>query len=361
MMKRFAALLLCLLFVSTAAAEGDIPELLEPVGVTMDTATAYIGDLRETTMYDAYVAPEVSEVYFQIDGRIGDIYVAIGQEVKAGEILATLDHTAILEASEELRLDIQVRKQSNAYDDAIAAIDLEMLELELAQLLSQPAIDKKAVALKELDIREKKLAIEKAQRTRTEELGRMSESLAEYEKKLALGAVAAPFDGRIAAAPDIEPGTYMVAYSPVVYLADDTKLSIVSEFISGTEISGAAEMYALIGGEQFDIVHREMDAQEYAALVMAGATINVTFDFAAVPPATVKPGAYAGVCIVRNKAENALLVPSNAIFSDDGGKYVYTVHGNERVRTYVKTGLTTAWETQILDGIGEGTVVYVQE
>lgn len=360
-MKRFAALLLCAMLLATAAAEGDVPELLEPVGVTMDTATAYIGDLRDTVMIDAYVVPEVLELSFGIDGRIGQINTTIGMEVKKGDVLVTLDHEDVEKAAEQLRDDIAAAEQSAAYDDAIGAIDIEMLELELAQLLSQPVIDQQAVALKELDIREKQLQIEQAARRRDAEMERMRESLTAMEQNLAKGAIIAPEDGRIAAAANFEPGTYVVAFSPVAYLADETKLSVVSKFISTTELKGAKEIYALIGGERYEIVHREMDAQEYASLVLSGASIDITFDFAGEQPENLSAGQYVGVCLVRRMAEDALLVPSNAIFTDDSGRYVYVVRDGERARRYVETGMATAWETQILSGIEEGAVVHVQE
>ena len=360
-MKRFAMLLLCAMLLSAASAEGDVPELLEPVGVKMDTAAAYVGDLLDTVMVDAYVVPEVLELSFEIDGRIGQINTSIGREVKKGDVLVTLDHADLEKSAEQLRGDIEAAEKSAAYDEAINAIDIEMLELELAQLLAQPVIDQKAVALKRLDIRAKQLQIEQAERRRDTELERMRERLAVMEKSLAKGALTAPADGRIAAAANVEPGTYVVAYSPVAYLADETRLSIVSQYISTTELKGAKEIYALIGGERYEIVHREMDPQEYASLVLSGASIDITFDFAGKQPETVSAGQYVGICLVRRMAEDALLVPSNAIFTDDSGRYVYVVQNGERTRTYVQTGMATAWETQILSGIEEGAIVYVQE
>ena len=184
-MKRFAMLLLCAMLLSAASAEGDVPELLEPVGVKMDTAVACVGDLLDTVMVDAYVVPEVLELSFEIDGRIGQINTSIGREVKKGDVLVTLDHADLEKSAEQLRGDIEAAEKSAAYDEAINAIDIEMLELELAQLLAQPVIDQKAVALKRLDIRAKQLQIEQAERRRDTELERMRERLAVMEKSLA--------------------------------------------------------------------------------------------------------------------------------------------------------------------------------
>ena len=365
-MKLILALLMALALASSACAEGDVPQLLEPVGVTMDTAVAYVGTLRETVMYDAYVSPEVYPLSFTIDGRFGEINVVVGQQVKAGDVLVTLDHEALEESVADMERAIAAREKSGEYDDTIAMIDIEILTLDLEDLLCAEPVDEKAVQLKRLEIEERELAWEKAKKLRQYELEEMYDELEKAKSDLGKGVMTAPCDGTVAYIVGAEngaaePGAYIGAYSPVIYLADESRLSIVSEFISSMELAGAKEIYVLVGGHNVKVVHREMDYETYTALVMTGSEINITFDFEEEPPADVQAGMFAAVCVVRNMAEDALLIPSNAVFRDESGTYVYLVEDGVRTRRDIVIGLYTPWETQVLEGIEEGDTVYVQE
>jgi len=360
-MKRMTALLLCLLMAGTALAEQEIPELLEPVGVAMDTAQAYIGDLRETVLYDAYIAPEVHELSFTIDGRIGEVNVIVGQQVKAGDVLVTLDHEQALESIADMEAEIALMEATAACDEAIAAIDIELLELELARLSIQTPSDGKAIALKELEIEELLLAQERAKKTRQMNLERKREACEKVKADVQQGVIVAPCDGTVIHVADIEPGSYAVAYSALIYLADDSQLSIASEFISSVELAGAVEIYALVGGNRYEVVQRKINPDEYAAKLLSGEQMDITFDFIGQMDEVVQPGRYVALCLVRHAVEDTLLIPSNAVFRDEGGAYVYLIEDGERKRSEIKCGLITEWTTEVVGGLKEGDVVYVQE
>jgi multidrug efflux pump subunit AcrA (membrane-fusion protein) len=70
---------------------GEIPELLEPAVVDIDTATAKLQELYNISCYEGTVEPEISEYKFATSGMIAEINVCTGSSVKAGDILARLD------------------------------------------------------------------------------------------------------------------------------------------------------------------------------------------------------------------------------------------------------------------------------
>ena len=59
--------------------------------------------------------------------------------------------------------------------------------------------------------------------------------------------------------------------------------------------------------------------------------------------------------------EDALVIPSGALYRDEQTSYVYKMVDGKRERCNVETGLITEMEAQITDGLAEGDVVYVQE
>ena len=75
--------------------------------------------------------------------------------------------------------------------------------------------------------------------------------------------------------------------------------------------------------------------------------------------ALVKPGMAANVSIVTNRVENALLVPSTAIFTDSSGQtYVYLIQNGTPVAVNVTVGAVSDSSSQITgDALKEGDVI----
>jgi len=337
----------------------DIPELLEPVGVKMDTAKAYIGDLSKITVFDGSIVPYVEELYFEKEGVISEINVVLGQEVKAGDVLATLEHESQDDRLESLTRKIDELQTNGAYSDALAEIDLRMLELELRALTTRNPVDKQAVELKKLDIEEFRLELALEAELRSMELLRLQEELSALKEQMGKNELIAPFDGRIMYGLQLVKGSYVAAYNPVIYLADDTRLSIQSKYVSPSITEASYAIYALIGANSYDLTIVPLETSEYISRVLAGETVMSEFTIDE-PDDSYSVGQYAAVCIENQHLEDVLLIPSNALYSDATGRYVYVVQDGERVRQNVRTGAVTDWETQITEGLEEGAIVYVK-
>ena len=65
--------------------------------------------------------------------------------------------------------------------------------------------------------------------------------------------------------------------------------------------------------------------------------------------------------LYNNETDDALVVPSNAVYKTKGSYYVYRMEGGAKKRVNVTTGTITDAYTQILSGVKEGDVVYVQD
>lgn len=81
-------------------------------------ASAYIGDVEENVSASGRVASAESKTYFAPAGaRIAALNVAVGDEVKAGDVLLTFD-TAELER-EKTKADLQASQAANSYKSAV--------------------------------------------------------------------------------------------------------------------------------------------------------------------------------------------------------------------------------------------------
>jgi RND family efflux transporter MFP subunit len=342
----------------TGAAAEEAPALLEPVGVKMDTAAAYIGEIAQITVYEGAVAPRVQELYFTVNGQVGDVNVVVGQQVRAGDVLMTLDGEAEEERMEALRRQADYLETMDGYEKRLDQLSLEKLAVELSQLRGDG--DTEAAARKELDLEAEKMAQAFEQELRSMELARVQDELRALEAQVQGYTLRAPFDGCVLYGAALETGSAVSAYSPVLYLADDAELTVESEYISSTFLDNAHDLYALIGAEKYSLTPVELDREEYISRVLAGETIRSQFQIDQADEA-LHAGLYAAVCLVGQYASDALLVPGNALYRDAAGQYVYVVEEGERVRRPVRTGIATDGLVQIVEGLEEGALVYVKE
>ena len=351
-----AALALCVYVPAMAEA----PELLEPVGVMMDTVEAYVGDVSRINVYSGSVVPHIEELYFAVEGVVDEMHVVVGQQVKAGETLIVLNQEAEMERAEAIREEMEELQKNGEYEEALWEIDLKIIDTEIRALNAETPRDEKAVELKKLEREEKQLDMTLQKSLRNMQLQRLETELAELEEEMGRNTLTAPCDGCIVYASELQRGDYVGAYSPLLYLADETRLSVKSEFISSTFLTSCRDLYAHIGDKRYEITPVPADDKEYIAKVLAGEELNTYFEIEA-EAGELQAGEFAAICLMAQRAENVLLVPTNALFMDASGKYLYVIEDGVRVRRDVKVGVSTDWETQILEGIEEGAVVYVKD
>lgn len=358
--RRLLTILLLMVLVFPGAAESRQPELWEPVGVVMDTAAAYIGEFSNISVREATVVPVLQELYFAQDGVIDEIGAVVGQQVSAGDMLISLDQKGLNEQAEALQKQIEQIRTNGEFEDEIGALDLSILQVELKALLGQSPLDEDAVALKRLDIEELQLNLAYAAKLRDMKLGRLEDQLEELNGQLKDKVLRAPFDGTVIYAIQETNGSPVRAYAPVMYLADESRLVIETDYISESQLQSCHDIYVLAGDSRYEIKPIPMDASEHASALLAGETASMQFEILN-PDEKLEAGMYAALCMERGYIENALLIPSNALYMDGTGHYVYVVEGDDRVRRSVTTGAVNDWLTQIKSGLEEGEIVYVKE
>ena len=366
-MKKKIYLLLLLLAAAILAGcteqeTAQAPELLEPVGVQSDMAAAYIGEIFDITYYNGSVKPYVEELFFEVDGMVDAMNVYPGMTVSQGDVLIELDQTDLEDYAEALMSDLTYADRDNAYSDALAELDIEILQLELRRLMETGAGDKE-IALKENEIAQRQASLRQTQEMRESDLSRKRQELEKVRKSLDKNVMRAPFDGRIIYGRDVRNGSWVSAYTPVGYIADDSRLSIVSEYIPESVIGSADRVCALVGGTEYEIELIPIDQKEYVSMMLANETITTQFSIIGPEEALgeLEAGQYAAILVYDHYIPDALLVPSGAVLRDASGRYVYVDENGARVRRPVKIGKVTDGLTQILEGLEEGEVVYVKD
>lgn len=375
-MKRFVICLVVLVVLySFTGCEGksnntalSVPELLEPVAVQIDTATVEIDDIIDVAysaesgdIYEGYVVPYVQELYFEVGGTLGEVYVIQGDEVKKGQVLATLDSEQLNEQIDSLEEQISYINTMGQYDERQIMADIQIAQEEL-EILKENNASEELCKVKQTDILLLQTLLEQAEEERELELSNLYRQLEELEADMKSLEIVAPFDGRIVHV-NCNVQFYNVdsiqAFEPLLYIADETRLRLETEFIRESVINTAERIYAKINGKDYDLTYAPYDPTEYLELVRSG-KIDTRFTFAS-PTEELASGQYAAIVIVAAYRENVLTIPANALYQDGKEWFVKKMVDGQQVRCDVEIGLVTAAKAEIVEGLQEGDVVYVKE
>jgi multidrug efflux pump subunit AcrA (membrane-fusion protein) len=320
------------------SAESEAPpELIEPVGVPVHAVPAKRADMRQVWNGAGVVAPvHVEYVHFETDGRLARILVAPGDRVRKGQVLMQLETTDELTL---LRQQLAVAQAESALAAAAGGGDEDALQI--AQLTAE--------------IEHRKL----------ERMRRLQEQ----------ATLAAPIDGIVTFVEDIPPGGAVAAYRSVVGIARTDALQV----IAFADLTGYADRMLVGMPVRLTVRGRTVDG------VMAGAPWTLSaargegaedrfaghpdarsktllFDFAdgADLPAGIAVGDYVSVTIVLAEKRDALVIPRGALRNDRGRLFVRIAEEDGSFRDmYVRPGMLTATQAEILEGIAEGQQVVV--
>lgn len=344
-----AAVMLTLAGCGTETQEA--PELLAPVGASLDRAAAQVGDLEDISIYAASVAPRYTEMCFYQDTPVGEISVSLGGEVKAGDVIISMDVSQVQREISALDSEADQLGEEADFARRLYEIDMEIFQLSMEKAATE---DEKYDIETEMLLYQ--LEYENAAATRDERLQAIAASRAELESQLEGSAIIAPSDGRVTYL-GCASGQTAGAYDTVCVVTDENSLTIQSDFVAQGEIADAVEIYALVGGVKYALEAEAVDEADYArSMLRGGEYLSV---FTAADTDGLSLGQSAVVCVVNMRKTDVLKVPVNSVFDEDGEKYVYILDGESRVRRDVTVGVSSASEIEILSGLEEGEIVYV--
>ncbi len=352
------ALLLILGSLSGCQKKEEVPVLLEPVGVEMDTAVVEYGDINTMSIYSGEVVPYVEEVAFSVDGKIQEFKVSIGDMVEEGQLLAKLDDSKLLEEIQSLEAEIEDIQIMGSFNDRRAAADIE-IALERLEMLENGRSSQENIKAQQLEIQLLQLGLEEAVVLRNQELDKLNKKLQELRAEAGSMLLKAPISGRVVYMSEVNVGHAVQKFNTMICIADESRLSISSEYIAPNLLKGAYRISAQILDKEYEVTYVPYEDTEYVKLLLSGG--ELASKFVLEENAEVESGQYAVVKMWNVNKKHALTVPVNAVYRDQKGRYVYKIVDGERVRCDIKEGLISETKAEILEGLKEGDVVYVKE
>lgn len=290
----------------------------------MPVETAIVRPQNVADRFDAVGAIEAGEaitVVTEIDASVESLPFREGQPVGEGALLAQLDDET---SSAELKRAEALRDQSQVTFDRVKAL-----------------YDQKAAAPQDLDDAEATRKVAEANVQLARERHRKTR-------------ITAPFAGLVGAK-RVSPGAYLRAGDAITELASLREIKVVfssPERYLGTLQRGrqvsvsttAYPNYELHG--RIDVVSPVLDPATRAAQVIARV---------ANPGGKFRPGMSATVSVLLSERPQALVVPSEAVFSEGGQTFVYVVKADSTVeRAALTLGTRQADVVEVEKGIASG-------
>lgn len=309
---------------STEVAVESKPRLVRTLVINMNATENYLEFPGEVS------ASQSSDLGFRISGKLSELNVREGEEVKKDTILAVLDDTDYA---------IQLQSRQADYDQA----DADFVRGE--QLVS-----KNLLARSDFD---------KLKAKRVSSLANLNAA----KQNMIYTELKAPFDGVIAKR-HVDNFEDISIMQPVYTLQDlsslNIKLALPETIMIQSQEDNRARVRAIfdsLPGQEFplsiDSVSTEADP--------GSKTFEVTMSMPSIEGVNILPGMSVTVRGTPPQSEevNNIIVPAHAVIADSDGKAVYVVEeieNNQGVifRRAVTTGELTDQGIVVLDGLKEG-------
>lgn len=342
----------------------EVPELIDAVGVDMDTAEVVKMDLNGTISFAAQVEPEIEALSFLSSGSIDTLKVTIGDKVKKGQLLATLAGGG--GKAKTLKKEIKNLESQNEDTNKQSRYDIDMLEENVRSIekkykkeknSDQKKKLKKQITEAEYDVKLAEEKLKQQKELQQLEITQKKRELAEAQKSSGNTKLFSPIDGEVVSTTG--GSGYMVqGGTTAIQVANMKAPRLKTAYVSTSSLAKAVKCMALVNGRRYEIVAEEQEVSRYD--VETGKHPEFTwFDFVD-EHVDVEVGKSASVELYTDSVKDALVVPVNAVLGTGEEKYVYLVEGDAKIKTNVTTGVKTDAYVQIVTGVKEGDVVYVE-
>jgi RND family efflux transporter MFP subunit len=328
------------------------------------TATVQRGNVSFMVSVAGEIGPaEQVSVRPEVNGRISELPVDVGDRVPKGGLLFSLD-------DRDLRIEVEAREKQ--IESANLQLEKAVITMEQARRVFQR--DEELYEAGLLSAQEYESSRQQYESSvKDHELARNSIERAQQELALARERldktrIVAPFDCTVLTRP----------------VSVGQAVSGSGGFNSGTEVLTIADLSSMVINahvNQIDITHLRqgmevaVEVDAVPGLIMQGEVERIT------PQATVKnsikgyatrivlkrldprvrPGMTATISIPVATADNVLTVPLAAIFSEEGDRYVLVRTGNTFERRPVTIGVSDYFSAEVRSGLDAGEVVALEQ
>ncbi len=394
-MRRTKIMVLIILLVCASAAgcsliKKETQEQEQTKAVAVDTQRVERRDVVSKLVLNGRVKPTQEVIIVpKLPGRVASVNVDLGQRVRKGAVLFTLDERDVrlqlaqAEAAlgvakanlvrakssgaeqqlEQLRL--AYRGAEAAYDSAKAASD-KVKELYTAGAVQRDAVEKAEAQLiaaeqqytaakNNLELMENKsipesVAIAEAQYKQAQAAYNIAKSQLENLS------IISPIDGIIASR-NVDAGEMVGSAGPAMVIVDASSVTVdinVTESIINRIRQGDKVHIAIPAAGSQSFTGEIINIAPNADARLQSYPVKIGISNA---DGQLKGGMFAEVEFVFDKASNVLSIPIASVINEQGKKSVFVVNGETAHKKEIKTGLQDEEHFEVVSGLSEGDQV----
>ncbi|MFO1400976.1 MAG: efflux RND transporter periplasmic adaptor subunit [Steroidobacteraceae bacterium] len=340
------------------------------------TAVATVGDIEQTVLATAKLEPKaLVSVGAQVSGQIKTLAVAVGQGVKAGQLVAEID--AQPQRNEVTRAGLGIENLKAQRNAQLAANRQAQLALERQQKMLAAGLAARA----DFD------AAQAAYDTSTAQLAALDAQIRSQQAQLDIARInlgytriVAPMDGVVVAVVTKQGQTVNAnqAAPTIVMLAKLDVMTIKAQVSEADVVSvkpGQTVYFTTLGNpdRRYYAKVRQIEpapesiVNENSTTASSGSSSSTAIYYNALfdipnTDGTLYPSMTAQVYIVIAEAKQVLTIPATALGGKDAdGRYTVQVLGKDRKPQprKVRIGINTRVTCQVLDGLRAGDAVVI--
>ncbi|MCJ2035356.1 efflux RND transporter periplasmic adaptor subunit [Methylobacterium sp. J-068] len=292
-------------------------------------------------------------------GRVTKVLVRAGDEVKAGDVLLTLEATDMLQAQSDYQAALNTIAKAAALlklDQTIAARQQELFQAKAVALKDYQAAQNDVIGAQS-DLRTAEASLD-AVKNRLRLLGKTDAEIAAYERKGTLSSetqIRAPISGTIVQR-KVGLGQYLSTSSDPVFVIGDLSTVWLVANVRESEIPKiriGQEVQATVAGFGERLFKARVDYMS-ASLDPATRRLAVRSEVEN-PDRVLKPEMFASFTIFTGPERSAPAVPVAAIVYEGARAHVWVARPDGAIEARdVKLGLITAGMAQVTEGISDG-------
>ncbi|MBR5091826.1 MAG: HlyD family efflux transporter periplasmic adaptor subunit [Ruminiclostridium sp.] len=317
----FAAVLAVIMSLSGCYFFPDEEKLLDPPVIAPDdvaysTYTARMKDIESINTAAGYVRSKTeAECYFtDYTGQLKTIHVHAGDFVEKGDLIAEMN-VGELEYLLEIQ-ELRVQAAQLRYNSSGSQAD--KLDLEIEQ-----------------------------------------STLEMYRAQYAGAMIYAPVSGQVSFVIKLDPGTEIDPYRVVARIADPGKLYVEAEYTGDKDAFTVGDSVTLtVDGVVYDgkISYTPRTAAEEGSDNIK----TLRAEFTGEMPPFGYLGKIADIKKVRERSENAVVIPKTLIKTDGDRQYIQVFDNGEKTERNITVGITNATEAEITSGLSAGEAVIMR-
>ena len=358
-MKKYLVLMMAIILlisVFTGCAKDEsagAPAILEKV-VAVEIEKPKEGNISQSLTISGKLEPVNSvTVIPEINGlaEIKDVRVKLGDMVKEGDVLFTIDNESIQDQIENLRLSFETTKKN--YEKAKEGFENAKMNLARNEQLyeegaiSQQQLEQSQLTASNLQIDAMKAQLDQAEFAYTNTL-----------KLLNNAVITAPISGYVSSINIEKKG--MATAQPSLVITDITTLEVeifvteglVHRINQGQEIS---IQIPSIGEETIKGVVTVINPVPDPITQLYKGKIGLEN-----PSQSLRPGMFTKIFLDMDEKNSVITIPSVAVMEEDHRYYVYIVEGDQVVKKEVEIGMDNGEILEVLSGISKDDGIIVK-